>query len=59
MRNSLPQISEWNRIFVDTSFIIDAVRDLSFIKETDSKITAIKRTHALLEYFELSGQEIK
>lgn len=57
--NNLPQISEWKRIFVDTSFIIDSVRDLSIIEPKDPKYSSIKNTHGLLDRIKGFGHEIK
>lgn len=60
--NSIPPISEWRRIFVDTSFIIDAVRNLQDIDKDYSKYHYIVNTQKLLEHFQLvkeSKQEIE
>jgi predicted nucleic acid-binding protein len=54
--NTIPAVSEWKRVFIDTSFIIDSVRNLDNIIETDSKYEYVKRTHALIDYFNLPSQ---
>jgi len=54
--STIPAVSEWKRIFIDTSFIIDSVRNLDNIIETDSKYEYVKRTHALIDYFNLPSQ---
>lgn len=51
MKKAIPAISEWKRIFIDTSFIIDSVRNIEKIKEDDPKFKNIKNTHLLLDYF--------
>lgn len=51
MKTTIPAISEWKRIFIDTSFIIDSVRNIEKIKEDDPKFKNIKNTHLLLDYF--------
>lgn len=59
--NNIPAISDWKRIFIDTSFIIDAVRDIEKINQSNPKYESIRRTHALIDYFGLSeskGQEV-
>jgi len=54
MSKSLPQISEWKRVFVDTSFIIDSV---STLKEDLPKFQAVDRTQKLLEHLKLSASK--
>lgn len=56
--NNLPPISEWTRIFVDTSFIIDSVRKIDAIRDDDPKRISIEKSHRLLDHFQLSGQEV-
>lgn len=54
--NTIPAISEWRRIFIDTSFIIDSIRDLSLISEEDPKYSAIQKSQKLLEHFQLIAE---
>jgi|SRR5690554_1606562 len=55
--NNLPAVGEWKRIFIDTSFIIDSVRDIEFIAEEDPKYRSVRKTHALVEHFRLLEQK--
>lgn len=52
--NNIPAVGEWKRIFIDTSFIIDSVRDIQFIDKEDSKYDSVLKTHALIDHFKLS-----
>lgn len=51
--NNIPAISEWKRIFIDTSFIIDSVRNLQQLSDSDPKFECVYKTHALINHFSL------
>lgn len=55
--SNLPAISEWKRIFIDTSFIIDGVREIQHLSDSDPKYESIFKTHALINYFSLLEEE--
>jgi len=52
--NNIPSVEDWKRIFIDTSFIIDSIRDIEFIDVNDAKYESVRKTHALIEHFKLS-----
>lgn len=52
--NNIPAIGEWKRIFIDTSFIIDCIRDLLYLKTDDGKYEAVNRSQALIDHIKLS-----
>ena len=53
----IPPIQEWKRVFIDTSFIIDGVRDIHHIKEDNPKYGSALKAHALIDYFSLLEQK--
>lgn len=55
--NAIAPISEWRRVFIDTSFIIDLIRNLSVIPVEDPKFIAIQKSQKLLEYFQLVSEQ--
>ncbi len=55
--NTIAPISEWRRVFIDTSFIIDLIRNLSVIPVEDPKFIAIQKSQKLLEYFQLVSEQ--
>lgn len=57
MKKTIPAVSEWKRIFIDTSFIIDSVRNQEKIKKDDSKYHNIRNTHLLLDYFKQKSNQ--
>lgn len=57
MKKTIPAVSEWKRIFIDTSFIIDSVRNQEKIKEDDAKYHNIRNTHLLLDYFKQKSNQ--
>ena len=61
--SKIHRISEWRRVFVDTSFIIDSVRDLAMLSDSDPKFQSVRKSHELLAHFQksadLKGQSIR
>lgn len=51
--SNIPPIAEWRRIFIDTSFIIDLLRDLKSISPENPKYETIEKSQKLLEHFKL------
>lgn len=54
--SNISPISEWRRIFIDTSFIIDLLRDLSLMDSNDHKYNCVKNSQGLLEYFKAAAE---
>lgn len=55
--SNIPAISEWRRVFIDTSFILDLVRDISVMSPEDPKYQAVERSQKLLEHFKLVAEK--
>ena len=53
----IPPIQEWKRIFIDTSFIIDGMRDIQHINPDNPKFESARKAHALIAYFSLLEQK--
>lgn len=53
--SNIPAISEWRRAFIDTSFIIDLVRDVGKMSEDDPKYQSVLRSQKLLDYFKIEA----
>ena len=53
---NIPAISEWRRIFIDTSFIIDLLRALDKMSHNDLKYQSVYRSQKLLEHFQLISE---
>ena len=50
---NLAPIQDWKTVFVDTSFIINCLADLSRLKSDTLIYDNVKRAKALIEYFSL------
>lgn len=48
---NIPAIQDWRSIFVDTSFIINSLANLSLLKQDTLLFNNVKNTQALLEYY--------
>lgn len=55
--SNIPAISEWRRIFIDTSFVLDLVRDISLMSPEDPKYQSVLRSQKLLEHFKLVAEK--
>jgi len=55
--SNIPAISEWRRVFIDTSFIIDLLRDISKMPEADPKYQSVFRGQKLLDHFQLVAEK--